>query len=165
MDSSAQKEEFSRAYVHAVATVAGFTQYEPEVDDDSIDVGFAARGGGGTVRSPKVDVQLKCTTDKVVFEKELRFPLPIKNYEDLRGEDLQVPRILIVLVVPDDLGEWLEHDETRLVLKRCAWWCSLRDEAPSPNSTNVTIHIPRGQVFNPEALKGIMQRVGERKQP
>jgi len=35
MDLSQRKEQFSRVYVRAVATVAGFTAYVPEVDDDT----------------------------------------------------------------------------------------------------------------------------------
>ena len=37
MDIAAMKEQFSKAYVRAVAAVAGFSGYEPEVDDDSVD--------------------------------------------------------------------------------------------------------------------------------
>ncbi len=54
------KEQFSHAYVKAVAAVAGFAWYKPSVDDDSIDLGLAQRGGGGTTRSPRLEIQLKC---------------------------------------------------------------------------------------------------------
>lgn len=58
---SHQQEAFSRAYVRAVAAAAGFrVQDGPEPDDDSIDITISARGPGSTLRSPKVDLQLKC---------------------------------------------------------------------------------------------------------
>lgn len=37
MDICQQKAQFSLAYVHAVATVAGFTLYDTHVDDDSVE--------------------------------------------------------------------------------------------------------------------------------
>jgi hypothetical protein len=43
MDLAAQKEQFSRTYVGAVAAAAGFAVYVPNVDDDSVDLGLAAR--------------------------------------------------------------------------------------------------------------------------
>jgi len=38
VDLNQRKEQFSNAYVRAVASVAGFTLAKPEVDDDSIDL-------------------------------------------------------------------------------------------------------------------------------
>lgn len=56
-----RQEAFSLAYVRAVAATAGFrVQDGTQPDDDSVDLTIAARGPGGTVRSPKVDLQLKC---------------------------------------------------------------------------------------------------------
>jgi len=47
MTLDGRKEAFSRAYVEAVAAVAGYGAYRPTVDDDSVDLDIAARGGGG----------------------------------------------------------------------------------------------------------------------
>ncbi|WP_242037834.1 DUF4365 domain-containing protein [Tolypothrix sp. FACHB-123] len=35
MDVNQQKEQFSNAYVRAVASIAGYSVYRPEVDDDN----------------------------------------------------------------------------------------------------------------------------------
>lgn len=43
MTEEQQKEQFSVAYVRAVAAVARVNTYKPEVDDDSVDIGFCAR--------------------------------------------------------------------------------------------------------------------------
>ena len=63
MDLNQQKEQFSRAYVQAVAAAAGFATYIPDVDDDSIDMGIAA-GGKESRRRPRLELQLKCTAGK-----------------------------------------------------------------------------------------------------
>ncbi len=48
MEINQQKEQFSNAYLQAVASVAGYSLYKPAVDDDSVDWGIAARGTIGT---------------------------------------------------------------------------------------------------------------------
>ncbi len=89
-----QMEEFSRAYVKAVAACAGFATSVPSVDDDSVDVNLHQRGGGGTVRSPKLDLQLKCTAGPSPVEDTFSHSLKLKNYDDLRVENVLVPRYL-----------------------------------------------------------------------
>lgn len=53
MTEEQQKEQFSVAYVRAVAAVAGINIYRPEVDDDSVDIGFAARAFDGLPLRPQ----------------------------------------------------------------------------------------------------------------
>ena len=50
-----QKEQFSFAYVRAVASAAQISVSEPAVDDDSIDLIFHRRGGGGIEFSGAVE--------------------------------------------------------------------------------------------------------------
>jgi hypothetical protein len=160
VDLNQRKEQFSNAYVRAIASVAGFTLAKPEVDDDSIDFMLAQRGGGGTVRSPRVELQLKCTERYVMQDGNLPFPLKIKNYNDLRTAEVLVPRILVVLYVPDDLSNWISHSQEDIVLRHCGYWASLRGLPAVNNAGSVTVHIPQDNQFTPEALTGIMQRIG-----
>jgi hypothetical protein len=86
MHINQRKEQFSRAYIHAVASVAGYALYEPYVDDDSIDCGLAARGAAGNFYSPRVELQLKSSSRNIVKKDRIVFPLGIKTYNDLRAE-------------------------------------------------------------------------------
>lgn len=80
MDISQQKEQLSRTYVCAIAIAAGYLLYKPEVDDDSVDLGIAARGGKGYLSSPRLELQLKCTSQAIAASKRLKYPLSLKNY-------------------------------------------------------------------------------------
>ncbi|EHQ36087.1 DUF4365 domain-containing protein [Methanoplanus limicola] len=160
MNINQQKEQFSRAYVRAVATVAGFSLFEPSVDDDSIDLSIAERGGRGSIRSPRIDLQLKCTSQNLISGDGIRFSLPIKNYNDLRPENVQVPRILLVLVVPDEIERWIDQTEEKLSMYHCGYWESLRGLPDTSNEKNVTVNIPKSQQFTVEELSKIMERVG-----
>ena len=165
MDINAQKEQFSRAFVQAVASVAGFAWSQPSVDEDSVDLTLAAKGGGGTIRSPKVDLQLKCHAASTPTDDHISFPLKVKNYEELRDDTVLVPRLLVVVLVPDDVGDWLSDTESELSLRRSGYWVNLRGEPATQNSSTVSVQIPRGQRLNPDGLRGIMQRIGSGESP
>jgi len=161
MDLDQRKEQFSQAYAKAVSSVAGYSMMRPDVDDDSIDRSIAERGGGGTVHSPRVDVQLKCTSQSVFHGGALRFAIKIKNYNDLRVSNVLVPRILVLVVVPgDDPNGWVSHSEDELALRKCGYWVSLRGQPPTSNTGTITVSIPRTNVFDPSTLQAIMSRIG-----
>jgi mevalonate kinase len=70
MTENTQKEQFSIAYVRALAAVTGVKVTKEEVDDDSVDVTLSVSAGA----SSKMDVQLKCSG--VLKKTGNRFPFP-----------------------------------------------------------------------------------------
>ncbi len=159
MDLNQRKEQFSNAYIRAVAAVAGYTIYKPEVDDDSIDCGLAGRGGCGTRRSPRLEMQLKCSAMDILYEECIKFKLPVKNFNELCPDNFIVPRILVIVLVPARIDDWLLHSETTLALSHCGYWVSLRGQAPTCNDESITVNIPRTQRFSVTALEGLMERI------
>ena len=160
-----QKQQFSFAYARAVAAVARVAVDQPSLDDDSVDLSFRQRGGGGIMRSPQLDAQVKCTEVANIQANHIAYPLKLKNYDELRPTDLLVPRILIVVTVPDDLVEWLNHSEQELAMRKCGYWVSLRGMAATANQANVTVHLPRVNQFTGAQLMQIMQRIGNGQTP
>lgn len=160
-----RKELFSRAYVRAVAAVAGYMATQPELDRDSVDLQLAGVGGQGTTHSPYLDVQVKCTGEDELAPGCFGHPLKIKNYDDLRETELAVPRVLIVVVVPTDIDGWLEVSEEAMLLRHCAYWRSLHGEPETSNTTSITIDIERANVFGVDALKRMMATAGEGQAP
>lgn len=157
MHITQQKEQFSRAYVSAVAAAAGCNISDWKVDDDSIDIGFGRRSG----RRARLEAQLKCTSAHTPSPERLAFPLPVKNYDDLRDPNLHVPRILVVLVVPDDVGAWVRQNHNRLVMRRCAWWTSLRNAPTTANDNTVTVHLPVANLFGAASLTGMLDLIDQ----
>ena len=161
MDQQSQKEQFNYAYVCALAAHAGLNRISLAVDNDSIDVAFRSKGyHGSTIRSPQIEFQLKCTSQAFVDASGtvLKFPLPRKNYDDLRGQDFASPRYLAVLLVPDDVGLWIGHEHEHIALRKSCYWLSLRDHLPSGNTDSVTVSIPLSQRLTTETLKAMMDR-------
>lgn len=160
MDPQKQKEQFNYAYVCALAAQAGLNRAVFDVDDDSVDITFQARGdfGPGRMRSPIIQFQLKCTSQDLVAGEVIRFPLSVKNYEDLRGDAVVAPRYLVVLVVPQDTGEWLLHNQDHIALYNACYWVSLRDAAPTENEHTITVDVPLAQRLTSATLWEMMNR-------
>jgi hypothetical protein len=157
-----KKEEFSRAYVCALAAPLGFNMGDFRVDDDSVDILFKAKYGiTSKKRNPQIDFQLKCT--KITFKNDgyLHFPLKIKNYEDLRGSNQANPKYLVVLCVPEDEKDWVEEKLEELILRYSAYWISLKDDSPVNNTKSVTIKIPKQQKFDKDSFKMLMDKASE----
>jgi hypothetical protein len=163
MESNQQKQQFSIAYVHAVAAAVGLKIFRSDVDDESVDIGLGQSGGAGTIRSPRLDIQVKCTEQDVLREDGVHFPLKRKNYDDLREINVMVPRILVVVLVPDDGAQWLtEVPEERICLHRSAWWMTLKGAEDRPGVESPTVVLPRANLFNVDSLREIMQTLSNR---
>ena len=165
MDLNMQKEQFSRAYVQAVAACAGYAWSIPSVDDDSIDMSLHQRGGNGTIRSPRIELQIKCTSSPAPNNGVIPFVVKKKNLDDLCTENVLVPRILVVVLVPDEVREWLKQGEREMAMRHCGYWMSLRGVLHDADLTSQTVYIPRKQMFTVESLREIMQRISRGELP
>ncbi len=155
-----QQEEFSRAYVYAIAAAAGLKYSAGAMpDDDSVDATISTRGPRGILRSPRVDLQIKCQRRPAAGDP-IPYALPAKNYEDLRHADYATPRILVVVFVPAQVTEWVAHAEHELAVRHCGYWTSLRGHPPSSNEHTTTVYLPRAQPFSAAGLEMIMDRIG-----
>lgn len=131
---------------------------------ESVDIGFSG-AGYGAFRPPRIEAQLKCTSQEVLGETHLHYPLSVKNYNDLRKELVMVPRILIVLCVPQALHQWLSPTEFKTILKHSGYWYSLRGQPETTNTGTVTTRIPRGNLFTVASLSEMMDRVARGENP
>lgn len=152
-------QEFSFAYVRAVAAAAACEVQRVEVDRDSVDLTLKRKTVDTKCRSPQLDVQVKSTSSKCRGDECVRYALDLKNYNELRGSNLAVPRILVIVLVPLDFGDWIRHSEDELALRYCAYWQTLRDAPETANTSTVTVTIPRSQVLDGPGLDAIFTRL------
>ena len=156
MTPNLRMEQLPLAYVRAVAVDAGYQVTRPEVDDDSVDGVLLSSLG----RRPRIDFQAKATAQNILRADGLHFPLPVKNYNDLRA-DTRTPRILVVMVMPDREDEWLNQTESELCLHRCCYWVSLAGSPVVPNTSSVMVRVPIGNLFNRAQLDDLMLKANE----
>lgn len=155
------KEELSYAYVHAVASHAGFSCERVFKDRDSIDVTIRAKGmlaDDSAIASPALDLQLKATCEPRIEEEKIVFDLKMKNYNELRQATL-TPRLLVVMALPASKERWVSFEPEQLISRRCCYWHSLIEEPDSDNLTRRRIKISQSQVFSPEQLRDLLIKV------
>jgi Domain of unknown function (DUF4365) len=166
MTENEQKQQFSIAYVSAIVARAGYKCQVDLVDDDSVDLRIGATGkirDTSFFHSPSVEIQLKATSQtRILQDTHIAFPLPKKNYEDLRKRSA-LPRYLVVLLVPSDIALWIEQDEERMISRGCAYYISLKGMEASENKRNLTIRLPRTNQFTVECLESIMYQASLRR--
>jgi len=67
-----------------------------------------------------------------------------------------------LVVVPEQIEDWMEQTPDRLILRRCAYWASLFGLPESDNENTVTVDVPRVNIFSVDTLNRIMQRINDR---
>ncbi|MEV0066108.1 DUF4365 domain-containing protein [Amycolatopsis sp. NPDC050768] len=158
------KEQISIAYAHAVTTAARCKLDHIEVDDNSVDAVVMQKANQEFVDGVELDIQLKCTSQDLLREESLSWPLDGSNYNELANERRYNKAILVVLVVPERLDHWLRQTEDCLQLVRCAYWVPMTG-LPLTDQKSKTVKLPRSNIFNVEQLLGILQRIGSRRLP
>lgn len=166
MDENEQKQQLSMAYLHGVASAAGFACQVPGVDDDSVDRTLVARGWvheKSVVRSPKIDVQLKSMARAPLTGgvESFTFRLGRKNYDDLRHRAM-VPRLLVVFLLPRDPGQWIEQDDERLLSRHAAYYVSLSGMPAASHRGKVPVVLPRKNLLSVDNLRRLMARASQR---
>lgn len=169
MDLNTRKELFSYAHIHAVASVAGFSVQLKSRPMDSAGLDLLVEVPGsletGTVAYPKFEAQVKCTAvQSTIKEDTINFPLEVKNYNQLRISNPMIPLILIVVLVPENLNDWAEVRDTETIIRKCAYWLSLKGCDTTANTDKITVRIPRDQIFSPDALSQIMTKIANRQE-
>jgi hypothetical protein len=161
-----RQEALCRAYVQAVAALAGAATSVP-TPDYGVDLSLRdieQRGQRYLDRRLQVDLQLRSTTRAILADTSVSYDLDVQTHEFLR-EESSVRCLLVLLVLPEAETEWLSQTVEELILRRCAYWHSLRGAAPSRAASSVRVSIPRSQVFSAEAVHLILERLRQGGEP
>ena len=155
----------SYAYLHAIASHAGYVCRPaiPEEDKEGIDAVVTAYGKfpGAWRTQVTIIIQLKATV-KVPTDDGTHlsyFVKGIRRYDKLREDHREPVGLLAVLFLPEQHADWLDCTEEQLILKRCAYWASIRNAPPSDNDSGKTVKIAKDQMLKPENLKALVERL------
>jgi hypothetical protein len=161
-----RQEALCRAYVHAVAALAGVGTSVP-MPDYGVDLSLRnieQRGARHLDGRLQLDLQLRSTTRANVTDTHVGYDLDVQTYEFLR-ELSQIRCLLVVLLLPEDEALWVSQSLEELVVRHCACWHSLRGAGPTTATSSIRVAISRSQVFSAQALRGIMNRLSQGGEP
>jgi hypothetical protein len=166
------ESELSYAYLHAVASRVG-AACSPQTrhhDNSGIDAEITSWGPfstGGYLTEVDLRIQLKATiaAPNVSGGYIPYFVSGVERYNKLREHTQATPRVLVVLFLTPNSNDWLSHSPETLILKRCAYWVSLRNAPETTNETGQTVYIPENQHFSPAELTTLLDRLSKRDYP
>ncbi len=153
MTPNLQMEQRSLAVISAVAADAGVSVVIPRIDDQSVDGVLIGRSG----LRPQIEFQVKATVRDIQRGDSLRFPIAVRDYDQLRMQSW-APRILLVVLMPDKSEPWLSQTDDGLCLHSRVYWVSLAGLPSEPNAATVTVSIPTANVFDRVQLEAMMNR-------
>ena len=157
--------ELSYAYLHAVASRAGFECVVAgrHSDQAGIDAVLRVRerfGPESLLTNFTIEVQLKATSREPILKAgRYSVALQVDHYGKLRDASRASPLLLVVLFLPASPEQWLVHSEEHLLTRRCAYWVSLREAPPSESSVKQTVYIPKINCLSAEGLRALADRI------
>jgi hypothetical protein len=148
-------------FVFAMACAAGLQAMRPIYDVDGVDWTIGHSGALGSVRSPKIEVQVK-TWSKPPLTKDAvwRYPLSVKHFNALAGPGFAIPRFLVLVTVPPSATRYATCNAVKMSLCHAAYWVSLADRAVLPEGEGerktVIVEVPQGNLLTPESLVALL---------
>lgn len=154
------KAELSYAALHGVAAQCGFgCSVAPRHEDDAgIDAKLHIRkllSQNSILTDFHLSVQLKATAQTLSSsEGKYSYPLSAKHYDKLRDPNVDIQRLLVVLLLPADRNDWLRLSPGELVLKGRLRWMSLRNlpALSDPAQASCTVYLPDQNILTCESL-------------
>lgn len=162
-----RQEALSRAYVQAVAAQAGVICSKPD-PDLGIDLSLRdvhQEGNQYQDSGLQLDLQLRSTTRASMRDGQVYYDLDVRTHEYLRRTAPMCPRLLVLLVLPEDEALWVSQSPDELLMRHCAYWLSLRGAAPAVTTSTVRVAVPCTQVFSAQAIRAILDRLAQGSEP
>ena len=147
------KEHLALAYVYAVASRAGCSTELIRVDRNSVDVTLKhvnTDAGPDEVREGVLDLQVKAHVHDPPQGPVQYYLKNEKNFHDLRRAHTLYPKLLVVVLLPEDESAWVHLREDALELRRCGYWISL------VNAQTRAVVVPRENTFDGQSLLRLM---------
>ncbi|WP_031078664.1 DUF4365 domain-containing protein [Streptomyces sp. NRRL WC-3742] len=154
-------ETLQVGYLHAVAAAAGCSLSQP-FPDNGIDWHVSHGSREHEVDDEvTVKIQLKATQQIAARPPGPHFSFTLDNehLRKLARTRVAVPRILVVMLLPSRVDQWLDARPDALELRHCCYWTNLAGH-PVTGRRRTNVRVPTDQVFDDRALCDIMARVG-----
>lgn len=160
MNRNVHQGSYGEGLVYALAAAAGLTASRPHLDVDGVDWLIARPGASGTIRSPKIEVQVKTWSQAGETVEHWQGRLDANHFNALAGAGFMVPRFLVAVVVPTDAADYADCDPARLALRHAAYWLSLADHDVLPSGdadrTRVQVRVPKRNLLTVATLTALV---------
>lgn len=152
---------YGECVVQAIAASAGLRVSKEQPEPEGIDLAITHVRPSGIPKRQRIEVQVKSRSKPKLIGDDFHIPLTAKAYRELNGRlgvDFDVPRFLILVVVPGHFNEYCvpwDHDHLRF--RNHAYWLDLMGQADLPEGqASTTVSVPRCNVLTPKDLVALV---------
>ena len=155
----AQQGQFGEDYIRVLATAAGLTVSKCDLDVDGIDLQLTLPADGASVRSPRIEVQVKTTSRLRPVDGVFRFDgLNGRQFNKLAGPGFMVPRYLFLVTVPREAARYVDLNHHGLLLRHIGYWTSLHAHETVPEGrASVRVKVPTANVLTVPRLRDLVE--------
>lgn len=142
LDSDRRKARYGVAYVRSICAQAGVNLQETSPDEDVLAVDCDIK-----FRKGPVSAQIKCTSQLKIHGRSASWPVESKWVNKWKLSLL--PVYFVIVIVPDEVAEWIEHDPAEGTFHRAAaFWRRIRPD----EQIGTRLSIPKDQRFQASTL-------------
>lgn len=155
----AHQGQFGEDYVRVLASAAGLTVSKCDLDVDGIDLQITLPHDAGSVRSPRIEVQVKTTSRLRPVDGVFRYDgLNGRQFNKLAGPGFMVPRYLFLVTVPPDTSRYADLNHNGLLLRHIGYWTSLSScDVVSEARSSVRVRVPTANVLTARRLRELVE--------
>ncbi|OLT00096.1 hypothetical protein BJF90_07340 [Pseudonocardia sp. CNS-004] len=155
----AHQGQFGEDYVRVLATAAGLTVSSGNLDVDGIDLQLTLPDDVGSVRSPRIEVQVKTASRLQPVNGVFAFDgLDGRQFNKLAGPGFVVPRYLFLVTVPPDTSRYADLNHDGLLLRYLGYWASLSSRKVVPETrSSVRVKVPTANVLTARRLRELVE--------
>lgn len=157
------KERISLSYIKILSAKAGFVcqEYNEDFGMDGSICEVKYKKGRKAYRTTGfgLDFQLKATVNAIPKKGLFLYDLEVKNYADLIEKNVGRERVLILYILPRERSQWVQTDIEKTILRKAAYWCSLKGFPEVENKEKVRIKIPEKNLLTSEVLIELINKV------
>lgn len=145
---------FGEQFIRMLAVAANIDAAQRDRDRVGVDWQLGHPGRPGTHRFPVIEAQVKCTSSPLLREDHIAFDLEVQHYNQLAGQDYNIPRFLFLVWAPTDPFTWSHASAERMLLRKSAYWVCLHDKDLVDETQNTRrVHIPRTNLLTVDSLQ------------
>ncbi|MEV0795288.1 DUF4365 domain-containing protein [Kribbella sp. NPDC050459] len=151
---------YGEAYVRVMAASVGLRVSKEEPEPEGIDLLIARVQPDQRRSRVRAEFQVKTTRTPVWHDGVIRYSLRRNDYLALTGVlgvHLDIPRYLVLVIVPADMSAWAVPGAECLSLHRQAFWVDLM--GPSiieDNQQSLTVSVPSTNLLTPDMLLALV---------
>ncbi|MFD4696696.1 DUF4365 domain-containing protein [Streptomyces niveus] len=147
---------FGEQFIRMLAAAANLDAAGRDRDRVGVDWQLGHPGRPGRHRFPVIEAQVKCTSSPLVHDNHIAYDMEVRHYNELAGQDYNVPRFLFLVLTPADPFTWSQATPDRLLLRNAAYWVCLHEKEPVDESrTTRRVHVPRANLLTADSLQGL----------